>query len=159
MLFIFDKDGTLVAKCGDRPANTPAEQVVLPGVIDRLAGLRAAGHKLALATNQGGVAWGFISLSTAYRLAHDAAQKVGGLDVVAVCPYYPGAKGPRARERYARSSSRRKPRPGMLLDLMQRLGYDPDETVFIGDSETDLQAAEAAGVEFEWADTFFFRGR
>ncbi len=156
MLYIFDKDGTLVGGGpGNRPPNKPSEQHPLPGVVEKLAALRKSGHKIAIATNQGGVAWGYISLSTAYRLAHDAADKVGGVDAVAVCPYDERAHGPKARPRYARPSRRRKPAPGMLLDLMRRLGSRPEETVYVGDDDVDRQAAEAAGVRFIWARDFF----
>jgi len=46
MLYIFDKDQTLIDNkaAPDRPANTPDEQIVLPGVIEALAALRQAGH-------------------------------------------------------------------------------------------------------------------
>ena len=39
-----------------------------PGVVEKLAELRAAGHQLAIATNQGGVAWGIIYGVTASLL-------------------------------------------------------------------------------------------
>lgn len=155
MLIIFDKDNTLIAGPAGRPANTVAEQVVLPGVVARLSVLRAEGHTIAIATNQGGVAWGFISLSQAYRLAHDAAEKCGGMDAVAVCPYDSRATGPRARRCYARSSDRRKPNPGMILDLARRLNYPLSEVIFVGDRNSDQQAAQAAGVRFAWASDFF----
>lgn len=155
-LYIFDKDNTLIYPIDHRPANVIGEQIPMPGVIDKLAELRAAGHQIAIATNQGGVAWGLISRAQAYLLAHDAGEKVGGVDAVAVCCYDPKAAGRHgAVKRYARDSIRRKPRPGMLLDLMKRLGYVPSETLFVGDSETDEQAALAAGVRFIHATEFF----
>lgn len=40
----------------------------------------------------------------------------------------------------------RKPRPGMLLEILGRSGVAATEAVFIGDSLSDLQAARAAGV-------------
>ena len=40
----------------------------------------------------------------------------------------------------------RKPDPAGTLDLMRRLGARPEETVFIGDSPTDVRTARAAGV-------------
>jgi len=155
MLYIFDKDGTLIDSFDDRPANTPAEQIALPGVVAKVAELRSAGHALAIATNQGGVAWGFISLSTAYRLAWDAAEKVGGVDAVSVCPYDSRAKGPRARAQYAKVSQRRKPGPGMITELARRLDYPLADTIFVGDRDSDRAAAEAAGVEFVPAEEFF----
>jgi len=156
MLYIFDKDGTLIEnQFSDRPANSPGEQVPLPGVVIRLADLREQGHTLAIATNQGGVAWGFISLSQAYRLVWDAAEKCGGMDAVSVCPYDARAIGARSRPSYACENDRRKPGPGMILGLARRLGYALDDVVFVGDQESDRQAAQAAGVRFEWAQDFF----
>jgi phosphoglycolate phosphatase-like HAD superfamily hydrolase len=38
---------------------------------------------------------------------------------------------------------------------MRAAGYSPAETLMVGDSDTDKQAAEAAGVRFEWAADFF----
>jgi phosphoglycolate phosphatase len=40
----------------------------------------------------------------------------------------------------------RKPDPAGTLDLMRRFGARPEETVFIGDSPTDVRTARAAGV-------------
>jgi phosphoglycolate phosphatase-like HAD superfamily hydrolase len=38
---------------------------------------------------------------------------------------------------------------------MEDAGVSPDETLFVGDFETDQQAAENAGVRFSWAEEFF----
>jgi D-glycero-D-manno-heptose 1,7-bisphosphate phosphatase len=155
MLYIFDKDGTLIASLGKRPANTPAEQRPLPGVVEKLAELRASGHRLAMASNQGGVAWGFLTLEKTEALMADCAAKVGGLDTYRFSPYDAKAAGRRPNSPYAREDESRKPRPGMLLEIMSELGISPAETVMVGDQESDQQAAEAAGVQFTWAETFF----
>jgi len=49
----------------------------------------------------------------------------------------------------------RKPAPGMLLQAMTEAGVAPDDTLFVGDMESDRLAAEAAGVRFMWARDFF----
>ena len=41
---------------------------------------------------------------------------------------------------------RRKPAPDMLLAAMEKLGADPDKTVFVGDSEVDIATARAANL-------------
>ncbi|GAB6861535.1 HAD family hydrolase [Haloplanus litoreus] len=46
-----------------------------------------------------------------------------------------------------------KPDPEPLLTTVDRIGADPSETVFVGDSERDALTAERAGVAFAWADT------
>jgi D-glycero-D-manno-heptose 1,7-bisphosphate phosphatase len=153
-LVIFDKDGTLIASHGNRPANAIAEQELLPGVAEMCAALRAEGHTLAIASNQGGVAFGFITASQAYGLVAHAARLIGARDF-AVCPHHPQGK----LEAYAIECECRKPKPGMLLSLMERLGYSADDTIYIGDQESDRQAAREAGVEFIHANDFFDRGR
>jgi D-glycero-D-manno-heptose 1,7-bisphosphate phosphatase len=44
------------------------------------------------------------------------------------------------------NSSRRKPAPGMLLEAARDFQVSLTETVFAGDSMTDIQAGQAAGV-------------
>ena len=41
---------------------------------------------------------------------------------------------------------RRKPAPDTLLAAMEKLGADPDKTVFVGDSEVDIATARAANL-------------
>jgi len=44
------------------------------------------------------------------------------------------------------STTRHKPDPAPLMHAMERFGADPSETVYIGDSPFDLQAAHAASI-------------
>ena len=155
MLIIFDKDGTLIASPGKRPANTTAEQRPLPGVVAKLASLRAAGHTLAIASNQGGVAWGFLSEREAQALVKDAAAKVGGVDFWRCCCYDERAAARNPHNPFARPSPRRKPAPGMLREIMSAAGFSPAETFMVGDQDSDRQAAAAAGCRFLWAADFF----
>ena len=41
-----------------------------------------------------------------------------------------------------------KPHPEPLLKVLKHFGVDPDEALFIGDGEVDMQAANSAGVPF-----------
>ena len=52
-----------------------------------------------------------------------------------------------------------KPDPRHLLYTIRLLGVDPGDTLFIGDTTTDLQTADAAGVEFigYWRDESWAR--
>lgn len=51
----------------------------------------------------------------------------------------------------------RKPSPGMLVYAMSRKEVAASDTLMIGDSEEDQQAAAAAGCDFMWAHEFFGR--
>lgn len=151
-LYIFDKDLTLVEGLKGHAASSLDEQPLLPNVSETCAELRSQGHKLAVASNQGGVAFGVISEETARLLVSDAAEKIGAIDFEFCCHHPKGKVAP-----YNHECPDRKPGPGMLITLMNRLGFTPEDTIFIGDSEADCQAAEAAGVKFIHADTFFRR--
>jgi D-glycero-D-manno-heptose 1,7-bisphosphate phosphatase len=160
MLYIFDKDGTLVGGMGNRPANTPDEQKILPGVAEKISELREQGHKIAIVSNQGGVAWGFISYEQAIELMRDCERKIGGADAADFAPWDSRAKGkPNAHPRFSNEpeleSEMRKPAPGMIINIMGDLGFSPDETIMVGDMESDQQAATNAGCSFVWAKDFF----
>ena len=163
-LAIFDIDGTLTEIKPEVLARNPklvtpnnlGEQQPKPGVSEKLMGLNLIGVKIALATNRGGVAWGYTTLEEAEALAREAAELCGIPDVpVYVCPYHIKARGPRKVAKYVIDHPCRKPRPGMLLEAMKDAGVSPSETIFVGDYETDEQAAENAGVSFFWAKEFF----
>ncbi len=163
-LAIFDIDGTLTEiKPGALARNpklvTPnnlGEQQPKPGVEEKLIGLNLIGMKIALATNRGGVAWGYSTLEEAEALAREAAELCGIPDApVYVCPYHAKARGSRKIAKYAIDHECRKPRPGMLLEAMNDAGVSPGMTIFVGDYETDEQAAKNAGVKFYWAEEFF----
>ena len=159
MLYIFDKDKTLVSGQGNRPANTPDEQQPLPNVVETIAALRAAGHQIAIASNQGGVAWGFITKTQAQTLVKDAAAKIGGVNFWRCSCYDERAKVKNPGSPYARKNPRRKPGAGMLKELMRSAGASPADTVMVGDSDDDCKAAQSAGVKFILADEFFGRSK
>lgn len=153
-LYIFDVDKTLVGPIGGF-AKTLDDQQPLPGVVEKLAELRRQGHTIAAATQKGGVAWGIMSIAEADAFTVDAIAKVGGVDAWRTCYNDPGAVRRYPDSPLSTDHPWRKPNPGMLISLMNEWSFSPDQTIFVGDMETDKQAAEAAGVTFIWAADFF----
>lgn len=150
-LYIFDKDGTICkSKKGDKYILSPSDQVLMPGVAKKISKLKEADNDIAIATNQGAVAFGIMTLTEARAIVAHAAKLIHA-DAWEMCPYHPKGK----IKKYTKKSRCRKPEPGMLLDLMSRLHHKPEDTVFIGDLESDKKAAKAAGVKFIWAKPFF----
>lgn len=161
-LFIFDKDGTLITGRrlhGGRIRNPvrPEEQEVLPGVREKLDHLRERGHAIAIASNSALVARGLLTLEEAEALMADCAEKVGGVTAWKVCGYDPKGKKEvdGGLNPYAADAECHKPHPGMILELMDELGYGPADTWMVGNSKKDEQAARAARVNFVRAKDFF----
>jgi D-glycero-D-manno-heptose 1,7-bisphosphate phosphatase len=140
-LVLLDRDGVLNE---DRPdsVKTPAELVMIPGAAAAVAALNRAGLIVALCSNQACIGRGQVSLDMLERI-HDKLRrelKSAGahLDAFFICPDAPRPGEP--------PSPRRKPAPGMLREAMVQFRISPSQTVMIGDSLSDLQAAHAAGV-------------
>jgi D-glycero-D-manno-heptose 1,7-bisphosphate phosphatase len=153
-ILFLDRDGTLNRSLGHRPPNAPEEVELLPNVASTLARYAADGWKLVVITNQGGVAGGYVSEAQARAVLQRAIDLLP-VPVAAsyLCPHMPGAKVPE----YDLDCPNRKPRPGFILDALQRFGARPEDCLLVGDAITDRQAAQAAGVPFVWADRFFDR--
>ena len=136
-LALLDRDGVINV---DRPdsVKSPDELALIPGSAAAIARLNAADIKVAVVTNQSVVGRGVIPLRQLEaihgRLTEMLGREGARLDALFVCTDPPGAP-----------SLRRKPRPGMLIEALQRFRAQPGETPMIGDDLRDLEAAQAAG--------------
>jgi len=153
-ILFLDRDGTLNRSLGRRPPNIPDEVELLPNVGPVLERYAGEGWRLVIVTNQGGVAQGFLSEARAQAVLQQTIDLLPvAVDGAHLCPHMAHARLPR----YALDCPNRKPRPGFILQELERFAARPENCLFVGDSLTDRQAAEAAKVPFCWADTFFGR--
>lgn len=151
-LYIFDADGTLRWSIppGRRYPLNSGEWRLMPGVAARLRAVPwdADGPWLAIASNQNGVAAGELSEETARALIDDmlklALGRVPQETRVEICT---------CDERL--DCGCRKPAPGLLLRLLEHYGVSPEEALFVGDLDSDAEAARRAGVAFIRAEQFF----
>ena len=143
---LLDRDGTIVEDPGF--LRGPEEVRLLPGAAEALRDLARAGFRLAVVTNQSGVARGLLDEAALERIhgrLRDLLRARGaGLDRIYVCPHHPEE----GRPPYRVECACRKPKPGLLLRALRELDLDPARSFSVGDAPRDLDAALAAGVRF-----------
>ncbi|NKN32634.1 D-glycero-beta-D-manno-heptose 1,7-bisphosphate 7-phosphatase [Marichromatium bheemlicum] len=136
-LVILDRDG-VINHDSDAYIKSVEEWRPIPGSLEAMARLHHAGWRLAIATNQSGIARGLFDPSTLdaihQRLREQLADHGARVEMIAFCPHGPDA-GCRCR----------KPLPGLLEQIARRLGADLRGVPVIGDSLRDLEAARSAG--------------
>ena len=141
---LLDRDGVLNVDHGWVGTRDRFEW--MPGALDTIRLATHAGWHVFVVTNQSGVARGFYdeaAVCSLLRWMAEQAHAVGGtIDDSRYCPYHEAA----AVERYRRAHHWRKPQPGMLLDLIRAWELDPARCLMVGDQQSDMQAAAAAGV-------------
>ena len=118
----------------------------IDGAREAVRAFNEAGFYVFIVTNQSGIGRGLYTEAEMHRI-HD--HLVAGLretsariDDIRYCPYHPEATDPA----YCRDSDWRKPQPGMLRDLMRCWPVARETSLLIGDRDSDVAAATAAGI-------------
>jgi D-glycero-D-manno-heptose 1,7-bisphosphate phosphatase len=118
----------------------------IDGAREAVRAFNDAGFYVFIVTNQSGIGRGLYTEAEMHRihdhLAEGLREAGARIDDIRYCPYHPEATDPA----YCRDSDWRKPEPGMLLDLMRCWPIERASSLLIGDRETDIAAAKAAGV-------------
>lgn len=129
---LFDRDGTIVV---DVPYNgDPAKVEPMPGARAALDRLRTAGLPVAVVSNQSGIGRGLVTRERVDAVNHRVEELLGPFVGFFLCPHAP-----------ADDCECRKPKPKLLLDAACALGVDPEQCAYVGDKDSDVQAARNAG--------------
>lgn len=138
-LVILDRDG-VINEDSDEFIKSPDEWKPLPGSLEAIAQLTNAGWRVVVATNQSGLArklFDIDTLNAIHKKMYNMVNEYGGvIEAVFFCPH-----GPKD------NCDCRKPKPGMLEQISQRLRVKLDGVPVIGDSLRDIQAAHAVGAQ------------
>lgn len=136
-IIVFDRDGTLVEDAGQH--NQSALLRLLPGVPEALNLLSYLGYGLAIASNQAGLESEKFSHGELFEFNHNLRRMLKSragidIDLIVVCPH-----------QTAKNCDCRKPKAG-LLEAIENSGLGKI-SLFVGDSESDTEAAKVFGVD------------
>lgn len=140
----FDRDGVLNVDKAYVHRIQDFEWV--PGAREAIKLCNDLGYYAFVVTNQAGVARGYYGIDDVHRL-HDwmsaELAAIGAhIDDFQYCPYHEDG----TVEAYRRTSDRRKPAPGMILDCLKTWPVRIEGSLLIGDTDRDIEAAGAAGI-------------
>ena len=134
---MLDRDG-VINRDSDSFIKSPDEFRPLPGSIEAIADLSLAGYRVAVATNQSGLARGLFDEATLAAIHNKLTRLVEGqggkIDGIFICPHGPGE-----------NCRCRKPATGLLEQVEAAFGCKLRDCWFVGDSLRDLLAARSHG--------------
>jgi len=136
-----DRDGTLNNNQDHYYIWKPEDFKLNPGVIETLTELKELGYMLIVISNQGGISKEEYSMDEAEDLHHHMCLMLEKedvhLDEIYVCPHHHDIEACLCR----------KPLPLLVEKAMARYDIDAAESWFVGDSERDMEAGKAAGLQ------------
>jgi D,D-heptose 1,7-bisphosphate phosphatase len=140
-----DRDGVLNV---DKGYTHRSEDLVwIDGAPEAIRWLNDNGYYVFVVTNQAGVARGYYTCADVEKFHHYMNLRLSEfgahIDAFEYCPYHEGG----IVKEFTGSSNRRKPNPGMILDLLNAWPVDSENSFLIGDKESDLQAGNGAGIK------------
>ena len=140
----FDRDGVLNDDVGY--VHAPEQFRWMPGAREAVKAANDAGSLAIVVTNQAGIGRGYYTeadFEAFSRWIEVQLAEIGAhLDATYFCPHHPEAALPP----YLVACDCRKPKPGMILQAAADWDVDLERSVLIGDKDSDMAAAEAAGV-------------
>lgn len=136
---LLDRDG-VINHDSDDYIKSPAEWLPIDGSLEAIALLNRHGFKVVVISNQSGITRGYYSLETLAEIHHKMhtmlAEKGGKIDAVYFCPHAPND-----------NCNCRKPKTGLLELFSQKTNTALENIFFIGDSLTDIKAAQAVAAK------------
>ena len=133
---MLDRDGTVIVE--RNYLSRPDQVQLIPGVANALKTIREMGWGIALITNQSGIARGFFTAADVkmvhQRLTTLLAEENVWFDGIYFCPHHP--------EENCRC---RKPAPGLFEQAAREHGFDPRQSLIVGDNICDLELGRRVG--------------
>lgn len=139
-----DRDGVINVDHGY--VSKIADFQFVDGAAEAIAAFNARGWWVFVVTNQSGIARGFYAEADMESLhawmLSELAARGAHIDRIYHCPFHEDG----TVARYRLDSYDRKPKPGMLIRAMTDFQVIREASLMIGDKDSDMQAAKAAGI-------------
>lgn len=135
-----DRDGVIINNRDHYYIWKPDQLEFVDGIFENLRLLQQGGYQLYIVSNQGGISRGLYSrkdiVSLHAQVMRTLNQEYINIHDILFCPHHP------EHERCLC----RKPASLMIDKLIARYDLDKSQSVMIGDSESDMEAAAQAGI-------------
>lgn len=122
--------------------------VFLNGIFNFCKLLKKLDYKIAIITNQSGIARGLYSEDDYQKLTRwmekEFLKRSIYIDHIIHCPFHPEAK----IGKYRKNSDLRKPKTGMIEKIDHLSKIDRRESFIVGDKKTDILCGYKAGLKF-----------
>lgn len=130
-ILFLDRDGVINKKAPPHQhITTPDDFIILPNVKEALLYAKAKDYKIIVITNQRSVP------KEIYDMIHTKMlTDLPEIEDVFVCPHEDG------------ECNCRKPLPGLFYQAANKYDVDKEQSLMIGDSQSDLDAATAYGIK------------
>tara|TARA_B100000401_G_scaffold401387_1_gene313687 strand:+ start:2020 stop:3258 length:1239 start_codon:yes stop_codon:yes gene_type:complete len=149
-----DRDNTLIS-CKENAYILSIDDInFIDENISKISRISKTFSLIAIITNQPQISMNKLSLEELENINNHiilyCRSKSLFIDTVIWCPHHPH-KGYESEIKFLKKDCFcRKPNPGMLMELSYQRNIDLKNSLFIGDSKVDKEAAESAGCEFTY---------
>lgn len=135
-----DRDGVVINNANHYYIFRIEDVTLVDGVAKNLKQIQDKGYSLFMVTNQGGISKGQYTMQDVekvnIRMQEMLAESGVYIEEIAVCPHHDSIE----------KCMCRKPEPLLIEKLIAKYNIDAAQSYFIGDSESDMLAAERAGI-------------
>ena len=140
-LILLDRDGVMNQDVGSPGVTDPKQLQLTPSAGTAMGNLKRAGYKIAVISNQSCVGKGLITRDQLDSIMETLQNMLveedtdAKWDAMYICT-----------TRNDVEDHRKKPSPGMIEEACRNFQVASEETIFVGDTLTDMQAACSGGV-------------
>lgn len=138
-IVLLDRDGTV--NIDEGYISHPSVPRLSPNFLTLIDKFDLSNMNLVIVSNQSGIARGYFSYEQLFNFNEQLLQILEchslNIDAILFCPHSP-----------MQMCSCRKPKPQMISVALQLFGVVPKDAIFIGNADSDCEAATLAGVKY-----------